>query len=93
MFILAISGQEDEGAYAVLDNDGEKTLYFFEENDDAERYVGLLEADDYPKMSIVEVDPELALKTCEYFDYKYVIITPNDFVVPPRNITFSDIME
>jgi hypothetical protein len=93
MFILAISGQEDEGAYAVLDGDGEKTLYFFEEEDDAQRYVGLLEAEDYPEMSIVEVDPELALKACDHYDYRYVIITSNDFVVPPRDIVFSDILD
>lgn len=92
MFILAISGQEDEGAYAVMDGDGDNTLYFFEHEDDAERYAGLLEADDYPEMSVVEVDPELAFKACEHYDYKYVIITPNDFVVPPRDFTFSDLM-
>ena len=39
MYLLAISGQEDEGAYSVMDEDGEKALYLFEEEDDATRYV------------------------------------------------------
>ena len=84
MFIIVISGKEDEGAYAVLDDQGEQTVYFFEEEDDAERYAGLLEADDYPPMSVLEVDGELAVKTCELNDYNYAIITNNDFVIPPR---------
>ena len=50
MYILAIKENEDEGAYAVMDDDGEKALYIFEEEDDAQRYAGLLEAEDYPIM-------------------------------------------
>lgn len=88
MFILTIAGNEDEGAYAVTDADGEKALYFFEEEDDAERYAGLLEAEDYPEMSVVEVDDNMAIKTCEMYGYNYVIITPNEFVIPPRDYDF-----
>lgn len=84
MYILAIRGKEDEGAYAVPDDEGEQTVYFFEDEDDAERYAGLLEADDFPGMSVVEVDSEIALKTCDMYDYNYAIITKNDFVIPPR---------
>lgn len=88
MFILTIADNEDEGAYAVTDADGEKALYFFEEEDDAERYAGLLEAEDYPEMSVVEVDDDMAIKTCEVYGYNYVIITPNEFVIPPRDYDF-----
>ena len=88
MFILTIADKEDEGAYAVIDSDGEKALYFFEDEDDAERYAGLLEAEDYPEMSVIEVDAEIAIKTCEIYGYNYVIITPNDFVIPPRDYDF-----
>ena len=88
MYIITVSGQEEEGAYAVSDTNGNKTLYFFQDEDDAERYVGLLEADDYPEMSVVEVDPELAFKTCDAYNYNYVVITTNDFVIPPRDYDY-----
>jgi hypothetical protein len=88
MYILSIKGKEDEGAYAVCDDDGDQSLYFFEDEDDAERYAGLLEAEDYPPMTVVEVDPELALKTCDAFGYDYVIISPDEFVIPPREYDF-----
>ncbi len=85
MFLLTITEKEEEGAYAVNDEQGETALYFFEEEDDAERYVGLLMAEDYPEMTMVEVDDDVAIKTCEMYGYNYVIITPNEFVIPPRD--------
>ena len=84
MYILTIKGQEQEGAYAVSDDDGERSLYLFEEEDDALRYGGLLEAEDYPPMDGVEIPNELAIQTCMVYNYKYVIITEDDFVIPPR---------
>ena len=84
MYILTIKGQEQEGAYAVSDDDGERSLYLFEEEDDALRYGGLLEAEDYPPMDVVEIPNELAIQTCMLYNYKYVIITEDDFVIPPR---------
>lgn len=88
MFLITISGKEEEGAYSVLDGDGEKALYLFEEEDDAERYVGLLEAEDYPEMAVVEVEDEVAINTCNVYNYRYVIITPDQFVIPPREHDF-----
>lgn len=84
MYLISIKGNEDDGAYAVSDSDGEKALYFFEDEDDAQRYAWLLEADDYPEMVVVEVDDELAVKTCEMYGYRYAVISPNEFVIPPR---------
>ena len=88
MFILTVSGQETEGAYAVHDPDGERALYLFEDEDDATRYAGLLEAEDYPEMAVVEVDDEVAIQMCNMYNYRYVIITADDFVVPPRDNDF-----
>ena len=83
MFILASKNSAEQGAYAVENQNKENVLFFFEEEDDAERYAGLLEAEDYPEMSVIEIDKKLAIQTCYSYNYRYVIITPNDFVVPP----------
>ena len=88
MYILTIEGHEQDGAYAVADNDGERALYLFEEEDDAIRYGGLLEAEDNPPMSVVEVEDKLAINTCNMYNYRYVVITPEDFVIPPREHDF-----
>lgn len=84
MFLITIKGRESEGAYSVLDDDGEHILYLFEEEDDAVRYAIMLEEDDYPEMHVMEVDDESVIKTCKSHGYQYVIITPDDIVVPPN---------
>ncbi len=83
MFILTIAGKEREGAYSVEDEHGDQILYLFEEGDDAERYVMMLEEQDYPEMHVIEVEPEMMTGVCNMHGYDYTIITPNDIVVPP----------
>ncbi len=88
MFILTINGRETEGAYAVVDENGEQILYLFEEEDDATRFALLLEENDYPEMHVIEIEDELLLKTCEMHNYSYPIITKNDIVIPPEENDF-----
>ena len=46
MFILASKNSAEQGAYAVENQEGENVLFFFEEEDDADRYAMLLMADE-----------------------------------------------
>ena len=87
MFLLTIQNRKDDGAYAVQDHQGDKVLFMFEEEDDATRYALMLEDNEmYEKpMQVVEIDEELALKTCMVYNYKYAVITPEDIVVPPKD--------
>ena len=91
MYLLSLKDRRDDGAYAVLNRYGEKVLFMFEEEDDAERYAMMLEDDEkYQKqMDVIEVDDELAIKTCRMYNYKYTVITPDDFVIPPKNDNVS----
>ena len=84
MYILTINGKESEGAYSVSDDEGENILYLFEDEDDAIRFAMMLEDSGSPEMHVIEVEDEVMIKTCEVHDYKYVIITPNDVVIPPH---------
>jgi len=85
MLILTILGKEKEGAYSVVDEDGENVLYLFEEDDDAVRYAMQLEEGGYPEMHVLEIDEEMMFKTLEMHDHKYAVITENDIVIPPEN--------
>ena len=84
MYMLSADGEDNTGAFALENEYGYKIIYFFEEEDDAERYLGLLEADDYPPMKIVEIEKDLAIKACKLYNYQYYIVTPIDFVIPPK---------
>ena len=85
MYILTVAGKENEGAYSVIDDDGEHILYLFVEEDDAIRYAMQLEDDGSPEMHVIEVDDDIMIKTCDLHDYKYTVGTANDIVIPPRN--------
>ena len=88
MFLLTLKDKKDDGAYAVSDQYGEKVLFLFEQEDDAVRYAmmmrDLADVED-SVMDVVEVDGALAIKTCKVYNYKYAVITPNDFVIPPND--------
>ena len=74
MYILVHGGEQTEGAYAVLDKNGNKVLFFFEEQSDAERYAMMLETEnDEGSVEPVEVDPDLAIKTCIVKGVNYAV--------------------
>ena len=83
MYLLTISDRQDNGAYAVLNRYGEKVLFMFEEEDDADRYAMMLEEDENKELSVIEIDDALAILTCKRYNYKYAVITANDIVIPP----------
>ena len=86
MFIITLQGMGDEGAYAVRDEKNENVLYLFVDKDDALRYVGMLDADEFPPMAVTEVEDRQVIATCEQSYCKYSIITPDDLVIPPLQI-------
>ena len=93
MYLLTLKGKTDDGAYAVQDKYGDKVLFLFEQEDDAVRYAMMIEdceeKSESEPLDVIEVDGELAIKTCKLYNYKYAVITPNDFVIPPKNDNIS----
>ena len=89
VYLLTLNQKKDNGAYAVLNRYGEKVLFMFEEEDDAERYKLMLESDEDSEMNVIEIDDALAIMTCKRYNYKYAVITPNDIVIPPTNDNIS----
>ena len=84
MFLLSLRHRRDDGAFAVQDSNGDKVLFLFEEEDDAMRYAMMMEDDGSPEMHVIEVEDEVMIKTCEYHDYRYTVISSHDFVIPPK---------
>ena len=84
MYLLTLKDKKETGVYAVENNIGQKVLFLFEEEDDAERYAMMLKDEDDNDMIVIEIDDDLALRTCKVNNYKYAIITENDIIVPPK---------
>ena len=89
MYLLTLKDKRDDGAYAVLNRYGEKVLFMFEEEDDAERYAMMLNNDEDAILNVIEIEDALAIRTCKMYNYKYAVITPNDIVIPPKNDNIS----
>ena len=87
MYLLTLNSRKDDGAYAVQDSDGDKVLFLFEEEDDAVRYAMMLEdnLEQEKNMQVIEVEDDLAIKTCSMYNYKYAVVTPDDLVIPNSN--------
>ena len=89
MFILAVKGFEEEGAFSIENDDGDRVILMFEEEDDADRYAMQLMADEDRSLSVVEIEEALAIRTCKMYNYRYAVIKPEDIVIPPIDDNIS----
>ena len=83
MYVIGLKGKATEGLYAAPSQTGKKILYMFSDSDDAKRFAGLLEADDYPELQIYEIEDDVALKICQQQNYSYFVIDSDDLLIPP----------
>lgn len=82
MFVL--TDKKSGGVYAVNNNDDVKTVHMFQQKEDAQRYMHLLEANDYSQqLDLMEIDVDAVAINCEKFGYKYSIVSKNDLIIPP----------
>ncbi len=84
MFIL-VDGKT-EGVYAVRTQEKKKVVQIFQEEDDAQRYLVLLEAREDPEdeyLEVHEIDLDVVIANCHQYGYSYGIIEPDELVIPP----------
>ena len=83
MHIITVKGMSQEGAYAVVNEYGEKVVFMFEEKDDADRYKEQLEAQGDPPMVVISIKDNVAIAACERSGTRYTVIGKEDLVIPP----------
>ena len=82
MFILL--DKKTGGVYAVNNIDDVKTVHMFQQKEDAQRYMHLLEASNYSQeLDLMEIDVDAVAVNCEKFGYQYSIVSKNDLIIPP----------
>ncbi len=91
--LLYEPGKENEGIHS-LEIQGTTTVLMFEDNDDAQRYCGLLEAQDFPKPTVEEIDQQEIEQFCNEAGYVAKLVpkgfVPNNqeerlLIVPPES--------
>ena len=83
IFVLLYNPNSDNEGIHSIELKGRTIVLMFEEKDDAERYVGLLEAQDFPTPSVEMVNLKEIEDFCNRCDYETRIVT-KDFL--PKTI-------
>ena len=79
IFVLLYNPNSDNEGIHSIELKGRTIVLMFEKEEDAERYVGLLEAQDFPTPSVEMVDLEEIRDFCNRCDYETRIVT-KDFI-------------
>ncbi len=83
MFVLTIENHP-EGVDSVFDEAENMVIPIFLANDDAERYLMMMQSEeDYPPMQVVEMEDHVIIGACQDRGQRFSIITPDDFLIPP----------
>ena len=85
MYVLTLEDHA-EGVYSVYDDQKNRVIPIFQIEDDADRYLEMLEDRDYPAMTVVEMEDHVIIGACQDRGQKFSIITPDDFIIPPDNL-------
>ena len=74
--LLYNSGTDKEGIHSI-ELKGRTIVLMFEDKDDATRYCGLLEAQDFPLPTVEMIDKEEIKEFCVKLDYEYKLVEKN----------------
>ena len=77
IFVLLYNpGTDKEGIHSI-ELKGRTIVLMFEEKDDAKRYCGLLEAQDFPLPSVEKFDIDEIKDFCKNLDYEFRLVEKN----------------
>ena len=80
--LLFDAGSENEGIHS-LELNGSTVVLLFEDRDDAERYAGLLEAQDFPMPTVDAIDRREMEEFCASAGYEARFV-PSGFLPRPQ---------
>ncbi|MEO0769194.1 MAG: DUF3110 domain-containing protein [Cyanobacteria bacterium J06649_4] len=81
--VLFNARTENEGIHS-LQMEGRHLVLMFEEEDDALRFAGMLEAQDFPPTSVEAFESEEIEEFCEGAGYEAVLVEDGTLLMPPE---------
>ncbi|MBD2316063.1 DUF3110 domain-containing protein [Phormidium tenue] len=88
--LLFNANTDNEGIY-TLEIEGSNIIVAFEQEDDAIRYAGLLEAQDFLSPTVESIDSKDLEEFCEEAGYDLNIVPTDALLVPPeKNVDKTD---
>ena len=87
MFVITLK-DHPQGIYSVFNKEEQRIVPLFELQDDAIRYVmQLAEDEENPELQVMNVEPDHIIQACRSQGQKWSIITSDDLIVPPDDVT------
>lgn len=80
--LLFNAGTDNEGIHTIQLGD-RNSILMFQDEEDAVRYAGLLEAQDFPEPKVEAIDSEEVEQFCRQADYDWKIVEPGQLEIPP----------
>ncbi|HIK28961.1 MAG: DUF3110 domain-containing protein [Oscillatoriaceae bacterium SKW80] len=93
VFVLLFKDQMgNEGIHTLKELRSQRNkVLMFESEDDATRYALMLEAQDFPKPGVEEIDEEEIIEFCRSADYDWELVPSGKLAIPPEtNIEETD---
>lgn len=81
--VLFNARTENEGIHS-LQMEGRQLVLMFEVEDDAARFAGMLEAQDFPPASVEAFEQEEIEEFCESAGYEAVVVEDGTLLMPPE---------
>ena len=81
--LLFNAGTDNEGIHTVQVGD-RNTILMFQDEDDALRYAGLLEAQDFPEAKVETIDSSEVEQFCRQADYDWKMVESGQLEIPPE---------
>ena len=87
MFVITLK-DHPQGIYSVFNKEEQRIVPLFELQDDAVRYVmQLAEDEENPELQVMNVEPDHIIQACRSQGQKWSIISSDDLIVPPDDVT------
>ena len=83
--LLYNSGTDKEGIHSI-ELKGRTIVLMFEDKDDATRYCGLLEAQDFPLPTVEMINIEEIKDFCIKLDYEFKLVEKNSILMFPTSV-------
>ena len=88
--LLFNAGTDNEGIHTIQLGD-RNSILMFQDEEDAVRYAGLLEAQDFPEPKVEAIDSEEVEQFCRQADYDWKVVEPGQLEIPPaKNVEDLD---
>ena len=88
MYILTLTGKPEQ-VFSLANLSDRQVVPMFEQEEDAERYVYLIdESTDpiAPELDVIEIEKDAIIKACKSMGHDYVVYSEDDLIIPPRII-------